>query len=270
MLIRISHRTGYAHEFASTYAIQHMLVEPVSAAFQNIVEWRVDAPGYATSARYLDGFGNMAHLVNQTQPTHDFAVVIEGLVETKGTDGVVGRLSQDPIPSIFLRQTDLTRPSGPMSTLARRAGEAGSTIAKMHAMMGFIRESMRFDAGMTDSGTMASDALALGHGVCQDFTHVMIGAARDIGLPARYVTGYLLMDDAIRGEAHHAWAEIWDNDLGWIGFDAANGICPTELYVRLAAGLDASTAAPIRGIRRGAGRDELRVQVGVHQEAAQQ
>ncbi|HUV32826.1 MAG TPA: transglutaminase family protein [Devosiaceae bacterium] len=270
MHIRIFHETHYAHEFAASYAIQHMLLTPDATPAQTILEWSIEAPGFEGAARLVDGFGNIAHLCNQTKPEASFAVRVDGLVQTTDTGGIIGRLPRDPVPGIFLRQTEITRASGPMLTLARAAdGTQGTIIAKMHALMEALSGVMRFDVQNTDSDTTAAQAFELGEGVCQDFAHVMIGAARAIDIPARYVTGYLVMDDGEVATANHAWAEIWDRELGWIGFDAANRICPTERYVRLAAAFDAASAAPIRGIRRGAGPDELRVSVGVYAESAQ-
>lgn len=86
------------------------------------------------------------------------------------------------------------------------------------------------------------------------------------GLPARYVSGYLMADDEAgesQGEAAHAWAEIFIGSLGWIGFDAANACCPNERYIRLGSGLDAQDAAPIRGIAHGIGVELLDVAVAV-------
>jgi len=270
MRIRIQHETHYAHPFAASYAIQHLLVTPVSAPFQTVVEWSIETPGFAGAAQFLDGFGNVAHLVNQTRPEENFAVRVNGLVDTVDGDGIVGRLTNDPVPWIYLRPSELTRASGAIIALARNAaGSQGSIISRMHALMGALGEVMAFETSHTDSDTSAAQAFELGHGVCQDFTHVMIAAARAIDIPARYVTGYLLMEQGGTTDANHAWAEIWDNEIGWIGFDAANRICPTDKYVRLASGFDAPSAAPIRGIRRGAGPDELTVSVGVHAESVQ-
>ncbi len=110
--------------------------------------------------------------------------------------------------------------------------------------------------------------------MCQDHAHIFIAAARTLGIPARYVTGYLLMEDTSDGagpaEAHHAWAEAWVESLGWVGFDVANRICPTERYVRLAAGLDAGYAAPIVGSRRGGADEKLDVSVAVQQQQSAQ
>ena len=107
--------------------------------------------------------------------------------------------------------------------------------------------------------------LALGAGVCQDHAHVFISAARLLGHPARYVSGYLMMDDRTHQEATHAWAEVLIEDLGWVGFDVSNGISPDERYVRIATGLDYREAAPISGIRFGTGEERLHVSIQVQQ-----
>ena len=97
-----------------------------------------------------------------------------------------------------------------------------------------VRDRVDYVAGTTDAHTSAAEALADGKGVCQDHAHIFISAARTLGIPARYVTGYLVLDERAAPEAHHAWAEAWVEALGWVGFDVANRICPTERYVRLA------------------------------------
>ena len=116
------------------------------------------------------------------------------------------------------------------------------------------------------AGTSAAQALSEGKGVCQDHAHIFIAAARTLGIPARYVTGYLLIDGQTTAQAHHAWAEAWVENLGWVGFDVANRTCPTEGYVRLACGLDAGYAAPIVGTRRGGETVTLEVAVTVEEQ----
>ena len=146
-----------------------------------------------------------------------------------------------------------------------------------------INERLRFDVDATDTGTSATEAFAHGHGVCQDFAHIFIAAARHLGFPARYVGGYLFqapaagqsqtMDGMSQSQsqgggqlvtaqnAGHAWAEALVPGLGWVGFDPANGISPTEAYVRVAVGLDYLGAAPVRGTRYGGSGESLSVKV---------
>ena len=116
-----------------------------------------------------------------------------------------------------------------------------------------IRDRLRFDVNATDTGTSAIEAFAHGHGVCQDFAHVFIAAARHLGIPARYVGGYLYRAGSSRRPgAGHAWAEALVEDLGWVGFDPANGISPTDAYVRVAVGprLSRRRAGPRHALRR--------------------
>ena len=140
----------------------------------------------------------------------------------------------------------------------------------MHALMTARARPRRVRVGVTDAHTAAAEALKDGAGVCQDHAHIFIAAARVLGVPARYVNGYFVTGGEEPAEAHHAWAEAWIDGLGWVGFDLANRLCPTERYVRLACGLDASYAAPIRGTRRGGVEEVLDVVVEVQQQSAQQ
>jgi transglutaminase-like putative cysteine protease len=106
--------------------------------------------------------------------------------------------------------------------------------------------------------------------VCQDHTHIFIAAARMSGIPARYVSVYLMMNDRIDQEATHAWAEAHVDGLGWIGFDVSNGISPDPRYVRVATGRDYRDAAPITGITFGSSTEELHVAVAVEQQRQEQ
>ena len=119
--------------------------------------------------------------------------------------------------------------------------------------------------GKTYAATPAEDALSGGEGVCQDHAQIFISAARIAGVPARYVSGYLMMDDRVDQDAGHAWAEAWLPDLGWVGFDVSNGHSPDERYVRLATGLDYSQAAPLSGMRHGIGNETMIVSLQVQQ-----
>src|SRR5213079_1652891 len=95
------------------------------------------------------------------------------------------------------------------------------------------------------------------------------GAARSLGIPSRYVTGYLVTPEGEASTASHAWAEAFVPDLGWVGFDPTNGICPADGHVRVAVGLDYLSAAPVRGTRSGGGAEALTVMVEVDQAGRQ-
>ncbi|MBV8971553.1 MAG: transglutaminase family protein, partial [Sphingomonadaceae bacterium] len=119
--------------------------------------------------------------------------------------------------------------------------------------------TMHFDAAATGPGTDAATAFGQRSGVCQDYAHIFCAAARGMGVPARYVSGHYVRADP--QPAAHAWAEALVPDLGWVGFDPANGISTTPGHVRVAVGLDYLDAAPVRGARRGGGTETLDVRV---------
>jgi transglutaminase-like putative cysteine protease len=127
-----------------------------------------------------------------------------------------------------------------------------------------------FDTDPTRTTTTASEAFALKRGVCQDLTHIFIAAARCLGIPARYVSGYFhRADGVVEQEAGHAWAEAFIPDLGWVAFDATNGISATDAHLRVAIGLDYLGAAPVRGTRFGGSGEDLSVRVRVSQAMGQ-
>jgi transglutaminase-like putative cysteine protease len=199
----------------------------------------------------------------------ELVVAVDGEVETRNTEGVVrGAVERFP-PSLFLRETPLTRADqaiAEFATESARAASNGGDLNVMHHMLGRLHREMTFDTDPTHAATTANEAFALRRGVCQDLTHIFIAAARSIGIPARYVGGHFHRADGVTDqEAGHAWAEAYVRDLGWVAFDAANGICATEAHVRVAVGLDYLGAAPVRGVRHGGAGETLTVNVQVDQ-----
>ena len=137
-------------------------------------------------------------------------------------------------------------------------------ISRLHQLMAAIRERVAYRTGATDADTNAEEAVERGEGVCQDHAHIFISAARELGFPARYVSGYLKMAESEQA-ASHAWAEAHVSQLGWVAFDVANGISPDEAYVRVATGRDYRDAMPVSGIRVGSGDEHLAVSITVEQ-----
>jgi len=132
--------------------------------------------------------------------------------------------------------------------------------------MARLNREMTFDTDPTHAATTASEAFALKRGVCQDLTHIFIAAARSLGVPARYVSGYFHRADGVsEQDAGHAWAEAHVPDLGWVAFDPTNKISATDAHLRVAIGLDYLSAAPVRGARSGGAGEALQVRVQVNQ-----
>ncbi|WP_342728246.1 transglutaminase family protein [Bradyrhizobium sp. B097] len=267
MRLRIAHTTTYRYEPAASGVIQILRMTPGSHDGQYVADWQIDVSTDSRLDTHEDAFGNVTHVLTHGAIT-DLTIHCEGLVETQDTGGVLKGTDERFPPSLFLRPTPLTDLNPAMTSFVRELrAEAGSDVLGfLHAVMVQIYEHMTFDEDPTNSATSASEAFALKRGVCQDYAHILIACARAGGVPARFVSGHFLRSDGmVNQQAGHAWAEAFVPDLGWVGFDAANGICTTDAHARVAIGLDYLGAAPVRGTRYGGGNETLSVAVKVDQ-----
>ena len=268
MRIGIVHRTTYRYDAPATGVIQMLRLTPRNHDGQFVVRWRIDVSTDCRLDQHEDAFGNICHTFTADGPFNELMVSVDGEVETRNSDGVVaGAIERFP-PTLFLRDTPLTRADDAIVRFAAAAREsAGADNLKLlHLMLERLNGEITFDPDPTHSATTAAEAFALKRGVCQDLTHIFIAGARSVDIPARYIGGYFhRVDGVIMQDAGHAWAEAYVPDLGWVGFDATNGISVTEAHVRIAAGLDYLGAAPVRGTRYGGSGETLTVAVNVDQ-----
>jgi len=274
MRIHVNHATAYTYDPPANGAIQTLRLTPRSHDGQYVVSWRIDVSESCRLRAHEDAFGNITHTFAVDGPLSELRVLVEGEVETQDTAGVVRGTKERFPPSLFMRETDLTRADEALRSFSNEvASRENDRIAKLHALTDAIADAMAFDPDPTHAGTTAVEAFALKRGVCQDYAHILIAAARHAGIPARYVSGYLVGDAGTGApagrQAGHGWAEAYVEGFGWIGFDATNRQCPTEAYVRLAIGLDYLGAAPVRGNRYGGGEESLSVALSVDQSSRQ-
>jgi transglutaminase-like putative cysteine protease len=267
--LHVRHETRYEYEARVAYSVQRLHLTPSAFDSQRVEHWAISAPGIDTALVYTDGFGNRVHVTTVMDFSGPVTIVAEGVVHSTDSSGIIkGLLSAAP-EAVYLRQTKATQPSAAMKAMAERvSGRRTKALETLHLLMGDIHEHVTYELGSTHAHTTAAEAYADGRGVCQDHAHIFAGTARAMGIPARYVTGYLVTGEGASSTAAHAWAEALVPDLGWVGFDPANCKCPTDHYVRVAAGLDATDAAPVRGARRGGLSEAMTVEVKV--EIAQQ
>jgi len=271
MRIRVAHETVYRYDTPAKSAIQLLRLTPRNHDGQYVVRWRIEVSEDCRLEPHEDAFGNLTHSFTVDGPVGELRIGVEGEVETQDTHGIVrGTLERFP-PSLYLRETPLTKPDAAIMAFAEQTAKgANDPLGRMHALQKSIFESLTFDSDPTHSTTSASEAFALRRGVCQDYAHVFVAAARHLGVPARYIGGYFLrVDGQVAQEAGHAWAEAHVSDFGWVAFDPANGICATEAHVRVAVGLDYLGAAPVRGTRYGGTGEALEVSVHVDQSSRQ-
>lgn len=267
MILTVSHRTTYRYDAPIRVAVQSLRLTPSDFAGQRVIAWQIAVKGGQKGAGFRDGAGDWIESWSLRGPADEVVVAVSGTVETTDLAGLLTGHRETVNPAVYLRETPATRADGALCALAHAAvAHTGDPLARAHALSAAVSEAIAYRPGATGAHTTAAEAMALGEGVCQDHAHALIAAARVLGLPARYVSGYLFATaDGTPHEAAHAWAEIWIDGLGWVGFDAANRSCPDARYVRLGSGFDARDAAPIRGIAQGAARETLDVTVAVAQ-----
>jgi len=264
MRLSVHHRTHYRFSRPIGGLIQLLRMTPQSSTAQAVLDWRIDVDCDARVREARDGYCNVTHMLYVNQPVTDLTITATGSVITEDRAGVVEGLSGDLPPEIFLRSTPLTEPDEAIGELAADISGTDTPLDRLHALNRMVNKRMIFDTGSTHAQTTAASAWAAKRGVCQDFAHIFIAAARISGVPARYISGhYYRRDGAGEQSAGHAWAEAWVTGLGWVAFDPANGICADEAYIRIATGLDYSEAAPLAGARRGGGEEEMTVDVSV-------
>jgi transglutaminase-like putative cysteine protease len=264
MLLKITHRTEYRYDAPVQYALQRLRLVPYGGPTQTIRSWSLAIDGAREEVRFTDHFGNDTRLLSVEGEPHVISVEAAGEVETHITAGVMGAHRGFAPLWLFGSETRLTAAGEGIRGLAKEIG-GGAELERLHALMTAIHERVAYMIGTTDADTLAEEALSQGSGVCQDHSHIFIAAARLLGFPARYVSGYLMMNHVLEQVATHAWAEAHVSNLGWVAFDVANGISADERYVRVATGRDYRDAMPVSGIRLGQAEEQLAVHITVEQ-----
>lgn len=254
MLLTIEHQTQYVFSEMVQYTIQQLRLTPRNGYSQQVNHWQIKVNGQLTA--FEDAFGNLAHTLVVDQPHQELLIAVSGEVET----GSNTTAPADTLPAdIYLRDTPLTQADAAMIAFAQHFAQA-PLLDLMHA----LRAQMQYIQGATQVDTSAAQAFRLGKGVCQDHAHAFIGCCRSLGLPARYVSGYLFTEDGNLMQTH-AWVDVWQQGQ-WLGLDVSNGTLTNETHVRLAHGLDYRSASPVTGSRIGGGLEGMASMVSVNQQ----
>jgi transglutaminase-like putative cysteine protease len=254
MKLNIRHDTTYIYETPTRASIQYLRLTPRNTPQQKILEWKLVTPG--ETSQMTDGFGNQVTVMTMDTSVSEITLTAEGVVDLTGKP-----LTKDDSPfppAVFLRHTPLTETSKPIKEFAKQFSPNKRSLLRM---MNRILERIQFMPGVTTVTHTAAEAFDQKVGVCQDHTHVFIACCRYIGVPVRYVSGYINTDNDDHLSTH-AWAEAW---LGhnWHTFDVVNLLSVAESHIKLATGLDYRDAAPVRGMRSGGGMEELKTRAWV-------
>ena len=254
MKIAIEHTTRYVYEVPVRYSTQYLRLVPPTTLRQRVIEWKLETPVPPLELR--DGYGNILHVLTIIEPISEIVIRSKGVVETSPSiDDEVDATKLSPL--VFLRSTALTRAEGPLIDFAEEFRRRAGTLSGLRDLARGIYQKLPFQAGVTAVHSTAAEAFEARNGVCQDHAHVFIACCRYLGIPARYVSGYLyLADSPASPVASHAWAEAWVVDR-WRSFDITNSRAAGEHHIRLAVGADYLDASPVRGVRRGGGEEQM-------------
>lgn len=265
MKMSIHHETTYRYTEPLNYSIQQLRLTPRLDFHQRTISWDIVAPG--ALHRFVDACGNITHILTINQHASEVRIVAEGIVESMPLDR--GRLRDHGIlsPLVFTMPTRLTQETERIGELAHAHLKQGSGTSHFLDLAQAIRGAVMYQSGSTAVTSTAGEALEIGSGVCQDHVHLFIACCIAVGIPARYVSGYIDTDDGAHA-ASHAWVDVWTDERdfsGWVSIDVTNAIFASDGHCRLAVGRDYDAASPIRGVRRGGGVESLGVDVRVEQ-----
>jgi transglutaminase-like putative cysteine protease len=252
---------------------------PAKDERQTVFSSALEVVPECASQEYSDFFGTRVTNFELLVPHEELTITARSVVETSGRDQQIPTLSAADIAVVLpgsLELTDCvsqTRRTEPTRDLARVASKLAETM-KPHeaaiALCQIVHSAMTYKHGITGVHSIASQAWDEKVGVCQDFTHIVLGALRHIGIPARYVSGYLhpkqeaKVGETVVGESH-AWVEWWAGS--WFGFDPTNDISVSSRHIVVGRGRDYDDVPPLRGVFAGAGESELFVKVQITRES---
>jgi transglutaminase-like putative cysteine protease len=277
IMLAVRHRTVFRYAGAVSNSVNTLHLEPRDFRFQKTLSAFIKVIPATRLRRFDDLFGNVTHHF-ELGGEHN-KLEIESMVKVRNlplyiTDrGYAEGLESYGDPSIRERCWQYLLESRWVSlapeiwkqsldlTMAQTA-----VFEKAAAIMRWIHDEFTYEPGTTDVETHLEQAFALRKGVCQDFTHVMIGMCRAIGLPARYASGYILTggrDSLVGAQASHAWCEVHLPETGWIGFDPTNAVLADQRYLKIAVGRDYGDVAPIHGSYLGGAGCRMEVEVSV-------
>lgn len=256
MRLSISHDTTYHYEHQVRASIQYLRLTPHDSERQQVLSWQLNLPRPVRAQ--LDPYGNILHVLTLDEPHESIVIGASGQVEIDELREAEHE-SQSALP--FLRFTRLTEPDEALRAFAREQSKNRNDRSGLIELMHALHAHIGYQPGSTLVETSAVEAFAGRQGVCQDHAHAFLACARSLGVPARYVSGYLYTD-SIDHLASHAWAEAW-LDGAWYSFDVTNCLAKPERHLKLAVGLDYLDACPVRGMRRGGGGEKMHAQVEV-------
>lgn len=277
--LRIVHRTGFSYELPATASYNEARMLPVNSNEQFVLQANLQIHPAAAQHGYVDYWGTQVSTFEVLTPHTELSVTATSVVEVRPALRVSPDMSWDDLAIVrtsttkfveFTEQTRLTEPPAGVINLARDiADKHDNPAATAMAIAAAVYDNIEYTKGVTGVQTTAAHAWENKKGVCQDIAHVTLGALRSVGIPARYVSGYLQskadaeIGETIVGESH-AWVEWFTGD--WFGYDPTNMLHIGERHVLIARGRDYRDVSPLRGVYGGASASGVFVKVEITRE----
>ena len=265
MWLTVEHVTQFSYDAPITEAYTELRLKPSHRDGQRCSSFSlVPEPRGATVAEYVDRFGNVVHNFDVLEQHERIAVTARSEIWT--APRFVDAAPLSPLDRFdFLAPSRYVALDERMTELAASVSGVDGPAEAVRALMHGVRSAMTYERGTTNVHTTAAEALAEGRGVCQDFSHVMLGACRAAGIPARYVSGYLY--DPAHGDLgeSHAWVDVHVGDAGWLSLDPTHDAEQDEHYVRVGVGRDYGDVPPSRGVYKGSADETLEVAVTIRE-----
>lgn len=272
--VRVVHSTGYAYKSPATASFNEARLTPRSDNRQNVILSRVETVPATRSYRYIDYWGTAVTAFDLHAPHTELEVTVSSVVETDKPEPPSEKVTWEELASeaVVDKFDEVLSPTHytPRSKRLRRVGER---IAKYNdpqeaivEASNWVHTELAYVPGTTGVHTTGLDALREGRGVCQDFAHLTLILLRSMGIPSRYVSGYLhpnakaKVGDTIDGQSH-AWVQAWTG--GWWNYDPTNAKEINEQYISVGVGRDYSDVSPLKGIYSGEGSTDLDVVVEI-------
>ncbi|MGV8965292.1 MAG: transglutaminase family protein [Cellulomonas sp.] len=277
--LHVTHTTEFRYGGPVTASYNEARMTPVSLPGQRVLDASLSVTPQSWRHDFVDYWGTAVSAFEVTFPHDHLVITSRSTVELTGTfsvpvevtpwDVVMGQPVRDQLAE-FLTSTTTTAAPAELVALAQECVVGRDPHRAAEAICRAVRDELKYVPGVTAVHTPASEAWAARTGVCQDMAHLSLGALRAVGIPARYVSGYLYplsggeLGQTVVGESH-AWVEWWAGQ--WTGFDPTNGIFADDGHVILARGREYPDVAPLRGIYAGTGTEDLAVVVQITREA---
>lgn len=259
MKLAIEHETTYRYDAPVRSSTQYIRLTPRESTRQNVLQWQLDTPRPPTQTH--DGYGNVLHVLTLDKPVREIRIRAHGVIETNPAAEEKADPAAALSPLVFVRCTTMTRPDEGLAAFAEKFRRKSVTVASLREVAAALVDRLDKAGDDTAEPLTAAQAFAGKHGSVRNLAHVFIACSRQLGIPARYVSGYSIShaedDERIHG---HAWAEAWVGER-WRGFDLATahdkGRAKDTEHLALAIGADYLDACPIRGVRTGGGVESM-------------